>query len=265
MQIEQININNLRMKYFRFGNGKKIFVIIPGLSVQSIMISSQEIVKRYSILKDEFTCYVFDRKDNVTFPYTNKDISNDMVLAIKELGLQNIYVFGASQGGMIAMQMAIDNPNLINKMILGSTSARIDNFENIVISEWIDLAQKKEKELLYDSFAKHIYPANIYDKYKDVFRKVSKMVTDEELLRFIILAKGIEGFDILDYLYKIKCSTLVIGSKDDDVLGVKASLDIYDKIKVNPNNQLYLYDGYGHDAYDTAPDYIDRIKDFCLN
>ena len=51
----------------------------------------------------------------------------------------------------------------------------------------------------------------------------------------------------------------MIGSKDDRVLGSKASLLIANQI---PHSELFMYEGYGHAAYDIAPDYRERMKKF---
>ena len=32
-----------------------------------------------------------------------------------------------------------------------------------------------------------------------------------------------------------------------------------------PKCELYIYSGYGHAAYDLAPDYKERILEFCLS
>ena len=40
--------------------------------------------------------------------------------------------------------------------------------------------------------------------------------------------------------------------KDDKVLGPQASVLISEHI---PHSELFMYEGYGHAAYDTAPDY----------
>ncbi len=52
---------------------------------------------------------------------------------------------------------------------------------------------------------------------------------------------------------------LVLGSKDDQVVGAEASQSMADKLK---DCELYMYEGFGHAAYDTAPDYKDRILEF---
>ncbi|MBR4164494.1 MAG: alpha/beta hydrolase, partial [Solobacterium sp.] len=92
--------------------------------------------------------------------------------------------------------------------------------------------------------------------------EAAKTVTDEDLNRFIILAEGMKGFDITGDLKKIICPVLVIGSKDDRVVGADASAKIISDLNPEYSPVLYMYEGYGHAAYDTAPDYKERIFRF---
>ena len=89
-------------------------------------------------------------------------------------------------------------------------------------------------------------------------------MTDEELARFIRLTEAMRGFDITDKLGKISCPALVIGSKTDDVFGGEASEEIAEGLKNSEDCELYMYDGYGHAAYDCAPDYQERMLRFLL-
>ena len=49
-------------EYFSFGRGKKPLVIIPGLSVQSILLFKDIIKSSYEIFSEDFTVYVIDSK-----------------------------------------------------------------------------------------------------------------------------------------------------------------------------------------------------------
>lgn len=63
--LDTVKTDEFVMDYCRFGCGKGNIVIIPGLSVQSVMPSAQAIAQAYKILTDDYTLYVFDRrKDN---------------------------------------------------------------------------------------------------------------------------------------------------------------------------------------------------------
>ncbi len=115
---------------------------------------------------------------------------------------------------------------------------------------------------MYDAFAKAIYPDSVYEQYKSLFADLARTVTQEDLDRFIVLCEMTRGFNVLDDLNQISCPTLVLGSEDDKVLGAEASRKIADKLKDKPGSEFYMYDGYGHAAYDTAPDYLERVLNF---
>ena len=89
-------------------------------------------------------------------------------------------------------------------------------------------------------------------------------MTAGELDRFTILAEGMKGFDDLDALGDISCPVLLTGSMDDQVLGAEATAQMAERLTGRPDFELAMYDGYGHAAYDTAPDYTERILNFLM-
>ena len=252
------------MDYFKFGNGKDVFVILPGLSVQSVMGSAGMVADAYKILTDDFTVYTFDRIKDLPPDYSIDDMASDTAEAIKALGLHDVCLFGASQGGMLAIKIAASCPELVSKLILGSTSARIEDGDYGIISEWVSLAGKGDAEGLYFKFGEALYPTEVYEQSKSLLTDLAKTVTKEELERFVILAKSMKGLDIVGDLDKISCPTFVIGSMDDKVLGSEASELIAEHLRGIPGFKMHMYDGYGHAAFDMAPDYKERILKFLL-
>ena len=264
IQIETVRTGDFSMDYFRFGHGKNILVILPGLSVDSVMKYADGVADAYHVLTDDFTVYLFDRRKELPDPYSISDMARDTVLAIRELGLRDICLFGASQGGMIAMTIAITAPDLVSKLALGSTAARVCGDDFSELSAWVGMAEKKDATALYEVFAQALYPKETYEAYKDVFAMMSKTVTEEDLSRFVIQAKGTEGFDVLDRLSETRCPVLLLGANDDAVLGVKPSEEIISRLSGREDFEYFMYDGYGHAAFDTAPDYKERLLKFFL-
>lgn len=259
-----VKTGGFEMDYCRFGSGDKTMVIIPGLSVQSVTGSKDAIEEAYSVMKDEFTTYVFDRRRSVPEGYSIPDMADDTASAMKELGLTQAYVFGASQGGMISLSLAIRHPELVKKIVLGSTSSHVKPSQRGVIDRWIELAEKKDREGLYQEYGKEIYPPDVYEKCKDMLTEASATVTDEELEKFVILASSIRGFDVTDELKKIDCPVLALGVYEDSVLDSDATMEIAENLDHREDFALYMYKGFGHAAFDTAPDYKKRILEFFL-
>ena len=265
VQLDTVKTKQFVMDYCRFGCGKGTIVIIPGLSVQSVMPAAEDIAKAYDILTDDYTLYVFDRRKDQPKNYSIAGMARDTASAMKSLGIEKASIFGASQGGMIAMSMAIMYPDLVEKLVLASTSSSVTEKGFKTVEKWVGLAKSGDAEALYQAFGKAIYPEAVYNQSKDLLSQAAKTVTNEDLDRFIIMAQAIRGFDITDELYKIKCPVLIIGSSDDAVLGCEASKLIKENLKNSSCCKMHMYDGYGHAVYDLASDFHKRVYDFLKN
>jgi pimeloyl-ACP methyl ester carboxylesterase len=263
-EVKNIITNDIEMDYFTFGNGRKILVMLPGLSIQSVLSAADAVEDAYKAFCDEFTIYLFDRRKNLPPEYSIHDMAKDTATVIKDIGLKDIYLFGASQGGMIAMTIAIEYPDLVKKLVLGSTSSNIKPDQQRAIDEWIRLAKAGDKEGLDQAFGKEVYPPDVYGQYNSYFTDVSKTVTDKELERFLIIAESIRHFNVTSDLKKISCPVLALGVCEDAVLDSDATMEIAENLDYRDDFRLYMYTGFGHAAFDTAPDYKDRVLKFFL-
>ncbi len=259
VSVKTVSSGGMEMDYITFGNGEKSFVILPGLSVHSVMGSADAIAEAYKDFAEEYTVYLFDRAKDIHDGYTVRDMAGDTAVAMKALGIENADVFGASQGGMIAQYLAIDHPELVHKLILGSTLARPNDGFNSIVDEWISLAEEKQETRLLESFVDSVYSEATLESYRDTLISMNSGISDKEYERFIILAAACKSFDCYDELSNIKCPVLVIGSEGDGVVGADGSRQIAEALGC----ELYLYDkNYGHGVYDEAPDYRQRCLDF---
>ncbi len=250
------------MEFFRFGKGNRTLVILPGVSIQSVMNAADAVAAAYQSLMDEFTVFVFDRRRELPPVYTIRDMARDTAEAFQVLGLENVCLFGASQGGMIALVIAIEHPELVGRMVLGSSSAHVQPEQYRVLEEWIDLARRRDRVGLYLAFGREIYPPAVFDQYREALTEAAATVTDAELERFIILAEGTKGFNVSDDLPGIQCPVLAVGVFEDAVLDADATMEIAEKLDFREDFRLYMYVGFGHAAFDTAPDYRERLLRF---
>ena len=260
--IENVKTERFSMDFFRFGKGEKALVILPGLSVQSVMGAADMIADAYRSLSDHYTIYVFDRRKDLPAAYPVRDMARDTAEAFRTLGLEKVCLFGASQGGMIALVLAIEYPELVGRMVLGSSSAHVREEQYRVLEGWVRLAKAGDRKGLYLAFGRDIYPPAVFETYREALIAAAQTVTDEDLERFIILAEGTKGFNVVPKLGRIQCPVLALGAFEDDVLDPDATMEIAEKLDRRPDFRLYMYTGYGHAAFDTAPDYRQRILDF---
>ena len=217
--------------------------------------------KLKKVLMEDFTVYVFERVSEVPEDYTMTRMSEDTAAAVTALGLKDLYIMGASQGGMIALQIAAAYPDLVKRAVIASSASFVTTYQRDIMKRWIGFAEQRDGEGLFLSFAEIIYPRRLFIKGRDFFAKCGKKVKDGDFERFIRLARATDGFNISEQLDLIQCPVLAVGSKDDKLFGAEGSLQIAENTK---DGEAYIYDGYGHALYDTAPDFKKRIREFFL-
>lgn len=260
--IETAKVNDVTMRFFRFGNGKKTLVVLPGLSVKSVMESATAIAGQYKVFREEYTVFVFDRREMLPATYSVAQMAEDTAAVMYSLGLQNTCVFGASQGGMMAMLIAANHPKLVAKLALGSTCAAVSEKEYAVIRHWATLAKERKREELYADFCRTVYPPTFYERFADFFKELSHQTTDEELSRFAVLCEGTKAFDARKQLCTLHLPVIVLSSEDDALIGKEATQEMIALIQKNCALTTHTYTDRAHAAYDTAKDYAQRLKDF---
>lgn len=248
-----------KMDFFKFGTGEKTFIILPGLSIHSVMGLGELVAQAYSIFVDDYTVYLFDRAKQMDEGYTIRDMAKDTAETMKELGLKKVDVFGASQGGMIGLYLAIDYPELVNKLIVGSSFSRRNRTFDHVCEEWIELAKSKQEEELLGSFVDHVYSETTCKANREAIIAANRGVSDEEYRRFLIQAASFATYDCYDELPKIQCPVLVLGSEGDQVTTPEGARQMAEKLHC----ECYIYGNeYGHGVCDEAPDYVKRCYEF---
>lgn len=259
MDIQTVKTDAFEMECVRFGNGARLFVILPGLAVQSVLGSADAVAAAYKPFTEDFTVWLFDPRKDLPPGYAVRDMSRDSAAAMRALGLADACVFGASMGGMVAMGLAAEHPGLVKNLVLASTTARMTGERWRSLGNWIALAKAGRSEELYLAFGETLYPPSVFASFRAAFLQAAKTVTARELGRFAALAEAVRGFDAAASLGTISCPTLVVGSRDDRVFGDGAAAEIAEAI---PGAELYLYDACGHALYDTAPDFGARMLEF---
>ena len=157
------------------------------------------------------------------------------------------------------MCLAIDSPELVHSMVLGSTAAYADEDVKKGTKRWVQLARSGDMPALTAELVDSLYSEKTIGKYRDFLIHMNDNVSSEDIERFIIQTEAIDDFDVRDELSSIQCPTLVIGAEEDKVLPPEQSRTIAEKIGC----ELFMYGGeYGHCVFDEAPDYKKRILDF---
>ena len=256
-----IEIDNTTMDYVTFGHGEKNLIIIPGLgdALKSVKGMAFALSFMYRIFAKDYKVYIFSRKNRIPETYQIKDMARDMATVLNKLGITKTYVLGVSQGGAISQYLAIDYPEIVEKLVLAVTLCRPNDTSKAVLTKWINLAKANDFKSIFIDTAEKTYTEKKLKSLRFFYPLLSKISKPKSLDRFITQANSCLNHNCYDEICKIKCSTFVVGGDDDKIVGNFSSNEIAELI---PNSQLKIYHGLGHSAYEEAKDFNKIVLDF---
>ena len=250
------------MNYIRFGDGAKNLVIIPGVEdgLKSLKASALSYPMFYRPLMQDFTVWVFSRRDNLPEGMTTREMAEDLNLAMNALDLTQAAVMGISLGGMIAQWLAIDHPEHVRKLVLVVTASRANETGRAVIGHWIEMAKQGDYQGIMLDTAERSYTPERFRKVERALRILGDFGKPESLDRFMIQATSCLNHYTYDQLHRIQCPTLVIGGTDDRIATAAGSINMAVRI---PNCELRMVEGLGHGLYEEEKDFLEWVRKFC--
>ena len=199
-------------------------------------------------------------------PYTVAEMTPHCVAFCRALGLEAIHVVGFSLGGMIAQQLALDHPDLVQRLILLGTAPR--GGEGLTFTELSAEEQADPVAFLLGAFftpsnasqaAGRQYLKRLESRTKDRDLPVSRNSAVAQLAAIrewgIIPASG-----RYVALQKITHPTLIVHGNKDVVVAPINALILAERL---PNAQLIVYSDSSHGAhYQHARTFLQHVKLF---
>ena len=249
------------MDYIRFGSGKRVLVILPGLGdgLQTVRGTALPMALMYRLFAKTFTVYAFSRRNDLPEGYTTRDMARDQAEAMDRLGIDRADVFAVSMGGMIAQYLALDYPEKVGKLVLAVTCPTPNPILTESVEEWIALAKSGDHARFMESNLRRLYSREYYRKNRWMVPLLGLLTKPRSYDRFFIQAQACLSHDAAENLHRIQAPALVIGGEKDLALGGNASREIAAAI---PNARLRMYGEWGHGLYEEAPEFNREVYDF---
>ena len=119
-----VKVNGITMYYELQGEGEPV-VLIAGLRLD---LSDYHGIDSW--LAQKYQVLAFDnrgagRTDKPDTPYSIEIMADDTAELLQTLGIKAASIIGISMGGRIALELALQHPELVKKLVLVSTSARV--------------------------------------------------------------------------------------------------------------------------------------------
>lgn len=233
------------MYYAKFGKGSKQLVMIPGLNIVDMNGTANNLAYFYRKFTKDFTVYVFDRRKWRDPCCTIRSMAEDVAAAMKTLNINQAYVVGVSQGGMIAQYLAAYHSELVKRLVLGVTAAKTNPLMIGAVDEWLAMAKNDDLQGVLTKSYDKMYTEKQMKLYRRLIPLMMKFTKFMEIERFADHARAIYSLDSFDILERIKCPVLVLGAELDRITTAKRSREIAEKLGC----KVHIFPNEGHAAY----------------
>ena len=244
-----------------FGSGSKNLIILPGAgdAFRTVKGMALPLALMYRRFANAYRVWFVSRRYQMPEGFTTADMADDLTELMQAEGISCADIFGVSQGGMIAQQLALRHPETVGRLVLAVTSARMLPVTQKAIGNWLEWSDQKNWQRIMQDTAERSYTGEYLRKNKLMLKLVNRMTKPAEPNRAEIIFRSCLSHDVLDRLGSITCPTLVIGAECDRIVGAEASRQIAGQIR---GCELIMYEKYSHGVYDEAADFYDRVYEW---
>lgn len=221
-------VNGLKMYYEIYGEGKPLVLIHGGGStIQTTFGRIIPLLAKYrKLIAVELQAHgrTRDRDSEVSF----EQDADDVAALLKNLNIVKADIFGFSNGGTTALQIAIRHPELVDKLVAASALCK----RNGVPSQFWGFMEQTRLE-------------NMPEQLKEAYKKVASDTIGLQIMHDKDAKRMVDFKDIPDEKIKsIKAPTLIIIG-DKDVITPEHAVEMH---RLIDNSELAIIPG-GHGEY----------------
>jgi 3-oxoadipate enol-lactonase len=180
-------------------------------------------------------------------PYTTRQMADDAAVLPRHLGVERAHVVGSSMGGMIAQELVLGYPTLVNRLVLYATFARP---RRTIIDPWLTFVTQMEERLDPTAVALAWLPWLYTPAFLARPEQVEAALAWQEPYPapahgIAAQAEAAREHDTLDRLPLIASLTLVLVGAEDVVTPVYYARELAERI---PGARLQVLERGGHSA-----------------
>lgn len=164
-------------------------------------------------------------------PYSLGMLASDVKALLHALGVEKSHFLGISMGGMIGQRLALDAPEILEKLILCDTTSRIPPEAGPIWDERIRIALEQGMEPHVAPTLERWFTPPFRQRHPEVMEKFGVMIRATNPTGYVGCAHAIRDMDLTDQLKRIKLPTLIIAGADDPSFSVSVLEDIQRRIE----------------------------------
>jgi len=210
----KLAISDIQIHYETYGDGEPVlFIHWLGSSTRDWEFQVDELSTDWRLITYDVRGH--GQSDKPPGPYSIPLFARDAAELIKSLDLSPVHVVGISMGGMIGLQLAVNQPELVrslvvvnsgSELLIKSIKDRLQVWQRLLIPKVFGM--RKMGEIL----GGRIFPKPEHAEIKKIF--IDRWA-ENDVRSYTESFKTLVGWSITDRLKEIECPVLVIAADED--------------------------------------------------
>ena len=203
--------------------------------------------KQVPALSNHFRTIAFDVRGEQSLSYGVADLSAEVVTLLDHLGIEKAHVLGTSLGGFVAQELALERPDLVDKLVLVCTSYGSHAPETMSpqalgrMLGWGALSPENATRRGLETATSDAYRNENPDEFNLILRW--RLADSPSLATYYQQAMAGARFDASHDVENIASPTLVIHGADDRYMPVANAVALAESI---PVAKLRVFEDAGH-------------------
>ncbi len=192
---------------------------------------------------EHFTVYLANRRPGLEPGTTMSDLAADYAAGIRHDIGEETHVHGTSTGGSIALQLAIDHPDLVGRLVVSAAACRLSDEGRRVQLELLRLTEAGDARGVGAFLMGTMAPGPLTYPARGVGWLAGRMFAADDPSDSVAVLRAEEAFDAEADLGRVRASCLVLGSTADAFY----SEDLFRRTaEAIPDGRVVIFPGKSH-------------------
>ena len=252
------------LPFLAFGDGPPL-VVFPGLTMTNEVPKGADRYfqeRMFRVLARHHRIHVLARRPGLARGTDMADLARDYAEAIRRDIGGPVPLVGTSTGGSVALQFAVDHPDLVRRLVVVAAGSRLSDRGRAVQRAFGYLILAGEHRTAWGIFGRSLVatqPAKF--ALSTLLWSLGPTMSPDDPSDMLATIDAEDRFDITDRLWSIEAATLVIGGDHDELNSAAILRDTADRI---PSGRSIILPGKGHVRAAGSGTTIRHLTEFIL-
>lgn len=199
--------------------------------------------------------------------YSIEIMASDVCELLRQLGVERVHIGGASMGGMVTLQFALNYPEMVRSLVLVDSYPHTPQIIHEALEKWITDTQEKGYAKVMETFnqdyAEALFSPKFWEEHPEFPTFETELVLNNLMPdpAFIGCCRAIQEFKVLDRLGEITAPALIVTSNEG--MAYEEGLRMHQQL---PRSELWAPEGVGHSVHIEMPqEFNQRVLQFLKN